>query len=301
MGKYTIILIIVAAVVLEVIGAAQYFMARQGVKRELLAKAERDMAESQRVAVVKAQVENAVNGQLPAIENALHLTETSRILISRLVSSTPSIVGAGIAFRKGFFANKGVSGLYAPYAYDDRPEEQLNSTNKGRPNIKSSVLGFDYTDREWFKKPISGSGSLWTQPYMDKGGTHILLCTYVVPIKQKGVTVGVFFADVPLQEVSILSQNLNSGIAYSGVITLLLQILSLAVLCFIIWKTVKAVRQNNEQKTDPEKVHMAEQLTKLKEVNTRLTKRNQELAEKVALLQRRIQSSPQMTDTHWFG
>lgn len=52
MKKYSLTLIIAAAIVLELMGAAQYFMAKRGVEQELLAKAERDIGENQRVATV---------------------------------------------------------------------------------------------------------------------------------------------------------------------------------------------------------------------------------------------------------
>ena len=48
--RYSLTLIIAAAIIIEMIGAVQYFMARSGVRNEVLDKAGRDMRESQRVA-----------------------------------------------------------------------------------------------------------------------------------------------------------------------------------------------------------------------------------------------------------
>lgn len=127
--------------------------------------------------------------------------------------------------------------------------------------------------------------SLWTQPYVDKGGTHILMCTYVVPVRLGGTTVGVFFADVPLKDVSILAQSLSEGVSRGGIVTVVLQVISLIVIGFIIWLAVRASRRYKEQYVDPEKEHLAEQLAKLREVNTRQAKRIQELSEKLRTLQ----------------
>ena len=54
MKKYSLALLIAAAIALELMGAVQYFMAHQGVESELLAQAQRDIKDNQRVTAVKA-------------------------------------------------------------------------------------------------------------------------------------------------------------------------------------------------------------------------------------------------------
>ena len=96
--------------------------------------------------------------------------------------------------------------------------------------------------------------------------------------------------------------NINSDINRSGVITLIIQLVSMLLMGFIIWRAVSASRRYREQFLDPEKDHLIEQVEKMREVNTRLTKRNQELAKKVADLQQRVTSqTSQVSDQHWFG
>ncbi len=286
MKKYTFALIFAALVIIEVLGAAQYFMTRNSVRQELLAKAERDMVESQHVAAIKAQVESAVRNILPSVQKAVANPDTFQRLTAQIVANNPNIVGAGVAFRPNYYSDRrNENGLYAPYAYDTRPENELTS-GKGKPNINFSSLGFDYTDREWYQKPMDDGSSLWTQPYIDKGGTHILMCTYVVPVQVGSSRVGVFFADVPLKDVSILAQNLSDGISQGGIVTIILQIISLLVIGFIIWLAVRASRRYKEQYVDPEKEYLTEQLMKLRETNARQAKRIQELSEKVSALQR---------------
>jgi uncharacterized protein (UPF0305 family) len=74
------------------------------------------------------------------------------------------------------------------------------------------------------------------------------------------------------------------------------------VIGFIVWLAVKAFRRYKDQYVDPEKDHLVEQLAKLREVNTRLTKRNQELAEKLADMRQRMADVSQTTDTetNWY-
>ncbi|MBR0389371.1 MAG: hypothetical protein IJK37_04650, partial [Prevotella sp.] len=60
MKKYTLAIILVAAIMIEMVVVVQYYLAQRGLKQELLQKASRDMDQSQRVAAVKAEVETAV-------------------------------------------------------------------------------------------------------------------------------------------------------------------------------------------------------------------------------------------------
>ena len=63
-----------------------------------------------------------------------------------------------------------------------------------------------------------------------------------------------------------------------------------------------ASRRYKERYVDPEKTHLVEQVEKMRQVNTRLTKRNQELAQRVAEMQARLNSQVQQrSDQHWFG
>ena len=285
MKKYSFALILAAVIIIEMLGAAQYFMTRNSLRQELLAKAERDMVENQRVAGIKAEVESAVRNILPSVQKAVEDPDTFRRITAQIVANNPNIVGAGVAFKPGYYPDRGNSGgLYAPYAYDTRSEAELTS-GKGKPNVNFNQLEWDYTDREWYQQPMADGKSLWTQPYVDKGGTHILMCTYVVPVRLGGTTVGVFFADVPLKDVSILAQSLSEGVSRGGIVTVVLQVISLIVIGFIIWLAVRASRRYKEQYVDPEKEHLAEQLAKLREVNTRQAKRIQELSEKLRTLQ----------------
>ena len=299
--KYTILLMVAAAVIIELIGAVQYFMAEAGVERELLAKAERDMKESQRIATVRVQVQTAVHNVLSDVTNSLTNPEKFMRITAQLVANNKNIVGAGIAFKPNYFPGRGNHSLYAPYAYDINAEADLNVDRRGKPNVKCSELNFNYIKREWFIKPMGDGKPLWTQPYVDQGGSHILMCTYVEPIIEHGHPVGVFFADVPLKDISILSQDLHSGIRRSGLIVFALQLISFALLAFIIWRAVLASRRYKAQFVDPEKDHLIEQVQKLREINGRLTKRNQDLAAKVADLQRRVNISQANVDQHWFG
>jgi cell division protein FtsB len=119
---------------------------------------------------------------------------------------------------------------------------------------------------------------------------------------RSGMTVGVFYADVPMEDVSVLLMDIQEGITESRTILFIIQFFSLLVIGFIVWLAVRAFRRYKDQYVDPEKDHLVEQLAKLREVNTRLTKRNQELAEKLADMRQRMADVSQTTDTetNWY-
>lgn len=288
-------MILSAMLMLCLISFTQYYITRREAKSELLTKAGNDLKENQRVATVKADVESAVRNFKVTVERSINIPELYYSITSQLVNNNPHIVGAGVAFKPDFYRNQGKERLFAPYSYDEHPGNHMKTGNTNRAQITSRLISFDYTEREWYKKPMSNGKSLWTQPYMDQAGTYIVLVTYVIPIADKnGEIAGVFFADVPLNDVSIYSEKIYSGISRSTILMVVLQLLMLLVVGFVIWRAIRASERYKEQYVDPEKAHLIEQLEKLKTVNRRLTERNMDLAQKLL-------KKEQHTDAHYFG
>lgn len=296
------VFIVAAALLLEAMGAAQYFLATYGAEAELLGKAERDMKESQRVAAVKSEVETALRNIKSTVEMSVDNPKGYYRIAAGLVKNNPHIVGAGSAFRPDYYKSKGLAKLYAPYVYDRQPDIKNKKKKTTAAMVTATLLPFDYTTREWFSKTIEDGNSMWTQPYLDQGGTHIIMCTYVMPIEDRsGMIVGVFFADVPMEDVSVLSMEIHKGIINCRTVLFIIQVISLLIICIIVWLAVRAFRRYKGQYVDPEKNHLVEQMAKLREVNTRLTKRNQDLAEKLADLRQRMAANSQTTDTtNWY-
>lgn len=303
MKKYYLILIIAAALLLETMGAVQYFTATYGIRNELLDKANRDMEQSLRVGNVKGEVETALRNIYNTVAMSIDNPKGYYSIAAGLVKNNPHIVGAGIAFRPDYYKSKGLESLYAPYVYDRQPDVAVKKKKTTNPILTTTLLPFDYTTREWFINPMEDGKSLWTQPYVDEGGTHIIMCTYCMAVKDRsGQIVGVFFADVPMEDVSQLSMDIHQGIISSRTLLFFIQIGSLLIISFIVWLSFRAFRRYKDQYVDPEKDHLVEQLTKLREVNTRLIRRNQDLAEKVTKMQNHLRTvSSQSNESHFFG
>jgi chaperonin cofactor prefoldin len=301
-SRYSLTLIVAAAIIIEVLGAAQYFMARSGARNELLAKAQRDMQESQRVAMVKTEVETALKNAEHSIHLTLGTPETSYSIAARIIQVNPHIIGVGVAFIPNYYKDKGRHGLFLPYTYDDQPSIASKGKRTGKPHIRTHIPSLDYTQRDWYKTAMAGQRQ-WTEAYVGEGGLNVLMCTYSIPVTDKsGRTVGVLFADVTMEDATVMMSKLNHGIRKSAIATMGIQIVSFLLLSFIIWRSVVASRRYKARYIDPEKNHLIEQVEKMRQVNTRLTKRNQELAQRVAEMQARLNSQVQQrTDQHWFG
>ena len=84
-------------VMFTLLAAIDYYLAKQGAEKELLAKAERDLKESKRVDSVKVEVESAVRNLKGDVQQALNDPDRYYIIASKLVKNNKSIVGAGIA------------------------------------------------------------------------------------------------------------------------------------------------------------------------------------------------------------
>lgn len=295
MKKYILAIVIVAAVMLEMVVAVQYFLAQRGIKQELLEKAARDMEQSQRVASVKAEVESAVRNIKASVRNNLATPDQYYGIMTRLVMDNPHIVGAGVAFKPDYYKEQGKEYLYSPYAYEEGVVASLEKRKVIKPQMRTTLLPFDYTTREWYMQPMEDGKSLWTEPYMDQGGTHIVMCTYVEVVRDKNnYPVGVFYADVPLEDVSLLADGMYSDISDNGKVILIVQLLGFVLLGFVIWRAASASRRYKEEKVDPEKEELIKEVERLKSLNRHLTDRNQDLAKK---LQRQNEAS----DPHWFG
>jgi len=295
MKKYNLALIITAAVILELTATIQYFMARRGVTTEIIQKANRDMEQNQQLVAVKSLVESAVTNHIDEVEEVVDSADQLFNIVAKIVRINRNIVGAGVAYRPGYFEKQGKTRLYSPYAFDQNPESSTRKNDRALPNVKSRLLDFDYTTREWYQEAMKNDTCIWTEPYVDKGGTYIVMCSYTVPVKDRnGNKVGVLFADVPLSDLTVMANEMYSGIDRSGLYVFILQIVGILAVILIIWRATIAFRRYKERNIDPEKDHLVEQVAKLKEINRRLTERNMDLAKK-------LQTAGQQTDPHWFG
>ena len=286
-----------AAVVIMfgMMAVAQYIMIKHGSQAEQLAEVSRQLEQSKKISQVKTQVERAVWTTQKMVEKNLSNPDGFYAITNQLVRINPNIVGAGVAFRPGYYAKKGKSRLFAPYAYDEEPSVTLKKKKSSVPNIRTKLLSFDYIERDWFKNPVTDGKSFWSDPYMDQGGTSIVMCTFANAVRdEQGHIVAVIFADVPMEDVTIISDDRPSDFTDDIWLLLGLMLVCLLAFCIIIWRAVVASINYKDNKIDVDRRSLIDEIDKLKDTNWRLTERNVDLTRKVRDLM-------QKTDSHYFG
>ena len=286
---------VAVVVMFSMMMTAHLIMLRHGSQAMQLEKANRDLLQGQKISKVKTDVERAVFTTLKKVETNLSDPQSFYRITNQLVRLSPHIVGAGVAFRPGYYAKMDKPRLYAPYAYDEKPSIKAKKHKSNAPNIVTRLLSFDYMQRDWFTHPITDGKSYWSDPYMDMGGTQIVTCTFATPVRDAdGSIVAILFADVPMEEAVMLTDDHEEDFTRDVWMLLGLMLLCMIVLCIIFWRAVKASMKFRKDNYDVDREQLVSEVEKLKTVNRRLTERNVELSKMVQRLQ-------QTTDQHYFG
>ena len=175
MRKYAgLVVTILAAVLLEAISAIQYNYTRGLLEEELEKSAFTDLiASALRVHEIFSKAEATMSGQLWHVKTHLHDPDYLKEFVGNIVKEErDNIVGAGIAFRPGFFPSK--ERLYELYACQDGDSVCVNQI--------ASELNHDYTKTDFFQAAMKGDTTEWTLPYRDNEGAHGVVTTYALPI-----------------------------------------------------------------------------------------------------------------------
>ena len=202
-------IIIVAAVLLELISAAQFYSTRQLLGDELERKEE--MGLRMKAIVIKSMLNSAKNtlhDHMWDMERNISEPDSMYGVAEWLVKMNPIIAGGGMAFMPNYYPEKGK--LFEPYA------RRCDTTVVVKQIADDN---HDYTQLEFFTHPISIQKPVWTDPYLDKEGAGTTVTTYSVPIRTDNKLVGVFCIDISLEW---LSDTLNSHHSYPSSFNLLL-------------------------------------------------------------------------------
>ena len=253
--KYSILVIVFAALVLEIATAEQFFSARRVFTEQLMQKAQRDLNESPRIANVKQEVETVVDQAWAEFGN--HLTDSAAMLrhMVTLCESKPQIVGIALAF----IPEK------TPQAYRSSREFTKNNRfsffvyrDEEKEKTKISLLDFDYTTRHWFQLAIQDTVSLekgsWSEPYIGVLN-NLLMSSYTRAITDSnGQVIGAVCADVPLRELSQMAAQLYDNQKKALLRESLFHILGIFLLGFIIYKAVSSLRRLQEVSAEKERI-----------------------------------------------
>ena len=230
--------IVAAAVVLELAAVVQYVSMRSAISSQVEEMAQRDLKATNRIVEVKRVAEDAIAGVLPEVERLLALGQEDSLhrALRRVVSEHPEIVGVDFAHRVG---EDGVRNGYFTFV------------NEETGNIADTVIGFDYTERSWYRDGIVSDG-FWSEPYMSRYYV-ILMSTFSRAVRDKnGNAVAVIGADIPMHELSSLSVQLYENQQRALLPVVAFQLFGLLLLGIIVYRSIRSARRLNAVNAEKE-------------------------------------------------
>ena len=132
----SIAVLIVAALILEVTTAVQYYSTRSSVASVIMEMAQRDVGTINRVAEVKKIAENAIVHATPEVERLFALGDRDSLyrVLQQIVREHPELVGVDFACKVGA---------------DGKRDGYFTFRNEETGGIQDTIIGFDYTERSW--------------------------------------------------------------------------------------------------------------------------------------------------------
>ena len=228
----SIAVLIVAALILEVTTAVQYYSTRSSVASVIMEMAQRDVSTINRVAEVKKIAENALHHAVPEVERLFAQGDRGSLyrLLQQIVREHPELVGVDFACKVGD---------------DGKRDGYFTFRNEETGGIQDTIIGFDYTERSWYREGLKHNG-FWTEPYMSRYYV-ILMSTFAYPVRnEKGEAVAILGADVPMHELSAMTVKLYENMNHSLLPVIGLQLLGLLLLGFIMFRSIRSVRRLSE-------------------------------------------------------
>ncbi len=189
-ARSNLAMLVVAAVMIQVSGAVQFFFARNGIRKEVDVRAQSEMKmKSLEIRQMLSSVESAVYNINSMLAWTLEHPENIYPVLEEFVKCNPNVQGCALAFEPGFFPDKGR--WYEPYVLRGADGEYR------RMQIADSV--HDYLNMSWYTEGLVAESGRWTEPYIDNEGAQGVICTYTFPVKNaQGKVVAVFAADLSL-------------------------------------------------------------------------------------------------------
>ena len=192
-GRKSLLIALLAAVLLELISAAQYYFSRYLMEQEL----------EDRIVVELNFKTHALNETLMSAQQTVqehlwdigcHLNQPDSIfqIVKRLVNVNDKVVGASMPFIPDYFPAKGR--LFEPYAYKKNDSVYVEQLGGKRDH--------DYTQHPAFQKVLEYKHARWSNPYKymtDNDSVEQSLITYTYPVADhQGDIVAVCGLDVSL-------------------------------------------------------------------------------------------------------
>lgn len=203
-------IIVVAAILLEIISAVQYYYTRGLLEKELEARAETELLAK------RSLLNNTVSATGQMLKD--HLWDIGQQLphadsignaMMRIVASNPVVAGSCMPFVPYYYPEKGK--LFEPYAF-----------RKGGQLVVEQIANeeHNYLENPAFVAAWRENRDLWSDPYEFQGDSLMYLSTYTHPYRDaKGEVVAVLGIDISLDW---LNDTLNTHHLFPSSFNLLL-------------------------------------------------------------------------------
>lgn len=189
-----ILLLVVAAAMLEGTALIQMFFSQKGLRNEASLRAESEMETAGvKILDIANQAEAAVRNSEWIAQWCMAFPDSLVSVSRRIVEDNPVVVGSTVALVPGYDRKRP---LFSPYVCRDGDGLAVSSL---------ATEEYDYPSQEWFVKPLEVNGGHWSEPYLDEGGGNILMTTYSMPVSDyEGRQAAVITADISLDWLSDL-------------------------------------------------------------------------------------------------
>ena len=188
-NRQGLLIIIFAALLLELISAFQYYYTHDLLESELEHRAESELI--RKGALIKNTLniaELVLKDHIWDVKQNLHHPDSVFSALYRLGATNGRIRGAALAIVPGYYPNR--DSLYEVYARKDGDHVKV-----------SQIAGaqHDYSKMEFFQKSMETDKAVWVDPYIDNEGAGELVATFALPIDDvHGRRAGVLGVDISL-------------------------------------------------------------------------------------------------------
>lgn len=184
-----VLVLLTAAILMEVGSAVQYYFARNGIRNEVRQRAAFELqVKNLEIKQMLSRVETAAGNLHWVLEESIVNPDSVYPILRHIMEKNPDLTGCAIAFLPDYYPSKGY--WYEPYVF--RNNDTLENKQIGSAD-------HNYLEAPWFTDGLVNPDGLWTEPYIDSDGSEGMVCTYTLPLcDASGRTVAVFGADVSL-------------------------------------------------------------------------------------------------------
>lgn len=226
-----ILLIVIAALVLELVSFIQYQYAKEEISVDLHLRAQSELlAKSLAIQNIMSQVESAVDNHVWDAERQLSHPDSAYGVVKRLVEHNAEIKGSAMSFVPDYYPEEGH--WFETYAVR-RDSDQIELMQLGSQT-------HDYTKKEFFSIPVAMDSARWTEPYLDSDGARMMLTTFSEPVHDdSGNVVAVLDADISLDWLkTVLSEQYVYPSSYHILVSRSGQIMSYPDQNYIMTKNI---------------------------------------------------------------